>query len=163
MIRPIRAETERYGEYSKAGEFVYDHPFLWGSKRTGPDLQREGGKYPDSWHYLHMRAPKTTSPGSLMPSYTWMYDSTLDDSHIEGKIITLRRLGVPYPAGYETLAQADLRAQAKTIADGLNAAGVDARADQEVIALIAYLQRLGADIKSSAVAPAPTGQIAGGQ
>ena len=163
MIRPIRAETERYGEYSKAGEFVYDHPFLWGSKRTGPDLQREGGKYPDSWHYLHMRAPKTTSPGSLMPSYTWMYDSTLDDSHIEGKIITLRRLGVPYPAGYETLAQAALRAQAKTIADGLNAAGVDARADQEVIALIAYLQRLGADIKSSVVAPAPTGQIAGGQ
>jgi len=148
MIRPIRAETERYGDYSKAGEFVYDHPFLWGSKRTGPDLQREGGKYPDSWHFLHMRTPSSTSPGSIMPAYTWLYSSTLDDSHIEGKIITLRRLGVPYPDGYERQAQADLRAQAATIANGLTAAGVNASADQEVIAVIAYLQRLGTDIKN---------------
>ena len=163
MIRPIRAETERYGDYSKAGEFVYDHPFLWGSKRTGPDLQREGGKYPDSWHYLHMRSPKATSPGSLMPSYGWMYDNSLDDSHIEGKIITLRRLGVPYPDGYEHLAQRDLRAQASAIAANLTSAGVDARADQEVIALIAYLQRLGTDIKSNASAPVAAAETTGGQ
>ena len=73
MIRPMRAETERYGDYSKPGEFVYDHPFLWGSKRTGPDLHRVGGKYPDSWHFLHMKDPRATSPGSIMPGYPWMY------------------------------------------------------------------------------------------
>jgi cytochrome c oxidase cbb3-type subunit I/II len=152
MIRPIRAETERYGDYSKAGEFVYDHPFLWGSKRTGPDLQREGGKYPDSWHFLHLRTPASTSPGSIMPAYTWLYSSKLDDSDIEGKIITLRRLGVPYPDGYERQAQADLRAQAAKIASGLTNAGVDASPDQEVIAVIAYLQRLGTDIKNKPAA-----------
>jgi cytochrome c oxidase cbb3-type subunit I/II len=159
MVRPIRAETERYGEYSKPGEFVYDHPFLWGSKRTGPDLQRVGGKYPDSWHFLHMRKPVSTSPGSLMPAYTWIYTDKLDDSDIEGKIITLRRLGVPYPAGYERQAQTDLRAQAARIAAGLKGAGFDAGADREIVALIAYLQRLGTDIKakSQAADAAPKG------
>jgi cytochrome c oxidase cbb3-type subunit I/II len=161
MVRPIRAETERYGEYSKAGEFVYDHPFLWGSKRTGPDLQREGGKYPDSWHFLHLRTPSSTSPGSIMPAYTWLYTSRLDDSHIEGKIITLRRLGVPYPDGYERQAQADLRKQAAAIAGGLTNAGIDASADREIIAVIAYLQRLGTDIThapAAAVAAADGGR-----
>src|SRR6185369_2190119 len=147
MIRPMRAETERYGDYSKAGEFVYDHPFLWGSKRTGPDLQREGGKYPDSWHFLHMRDPRATSPGSIMPAYTWLYSDTLDISHTEGKIITLRRLGVPYPEGYEGRALTDLRAQAVKIAEGLKTGGLPAEPQQEVIALIAYMQRLGTDIK----------------
>jgi cytochrome c oxidase cbb3-type subunit I/II len=154
MIRPIRAETERYGDYSKPGEFVYDHPFLWGSKRTGPDLQRVGGKYPDSWHFLHMRQPTATSPGSIMPAYTWIYDASLDDSHIEGKIITLRRLGVPYPPGFEARAQAELHAQADRMTAGLKAAGLPARPDQEVVALIAYLQRLGTDIKAPASASA---------
>ncbi len=162
MIRPIRAETERYGEYAKPGEFVYDHPFLWGSKRTGPDLEREGGKYPDSWHFLHMRSPVSTSPGSIMPAYTWIYDQKLDDSDLEGKIITLRRLGVPYPAGYERQAQADSRAQAASIAAGLTRAGLDAPPDREIIAFIAYLQRLGTDIKNknqtaALTAPAPEG------
>jgi cytochrome c oxidase cbb3-type subunit I/II len=147
MIRPMRAETERYGEYSKPGEFVYDHPFLWGSKRTGPDLHRVGGKYPDSWHYLHMKDPRSTSPGSIMPSYPWMYDTKLDDTHIEGKIITLRRLGVPYPAGFEQQARTDMQAQAAQVAERLKGAGMDTPADREIIALIAYLQRLGTDAK----------------
>jgi cytochrome c oxidase cbb3-type subunit I/II len=147
MIRPMRAETERYGEYSKPGEFVYDHPFLWGSKRTGPDLAREGGKYPDSWHYLHLNEPSSTSPGSIMPAYSWLYTHTLDTSHTEGKIITMRKLGVPYSAGFEQQAGADLHAQAETVAARLTAAGVNASPDLEIIALIAYLQRLGTDIK----------------
>ena len=147
MVRPMRAETERYGEYSKAGEYVYDHPFLWGSKRTGPDLHRVGGKYPDSWHFLHMKDPASTSPGSLMPGYPWLYTAPLDVSHTEGKIIALRRVGVPYPDGYEREATGDLREQARRVAADLNAAGQSANADREIIALIAYLQRLGTDIK----------------
>jgi cytochrome c oxidase cbb3-type subunit I/II len=162
MIRPIRAETERYGDYSKAGEYVYDHPFLWGSKRTGPDLHREGGKYPDSWHYLHMKQPSATSPGSIMPGYPWLYEQALDTSHIEGKIITLRRLGVPYPLAYEnpmlremgqpliSAARLDLDRQAARIAAGLREAGMPTAPDREIVALIAYLQRLGTDIKAAA-------------
>jgi cytochrome c oxidase cbb3-type subunit I/II len=164
MIRPLRAETARYGDYSKAGEFVYDHPFLWGSKRTGPDLHREGGKYPPSWHFVHMKQPGATSPGSIMPGYPWLYDDDLDTSHIEGKIITMQRLGVPYPAGFERRAEAELRAQAHSIADGLTRGGVEANPDREIIALIAYLERLGTDIKPAAaagIAGAATG--AGGQ
>jgi cytochrome c oxidase cbb3-type subunit I/II len=167
MVRPIRAETERYGEYSKAGEFVYDHPFLWGSKRTGPDLHRVGGKYPDSWHYLHMRQPSATSPGSIMPGYPWLYDAALDTSHVEGKIITLRRLGVPYPTAYEkpmlrelglpvvSAARLDLEAQAGRIAASLSQAGLNVAPDREIVALIAYLQRLGTDIKAQPAADIP--------
>jgi cytochrome c oxidase cbb3-type subunit I/II len=169
MVRPMRAETVRYGDYSKPGEFVYDHPFLWGSKRTGPDLHRVGGKYPDSWHFVHMKQPSATSPQSIMPGYPWMFDARLDPSHVEGKIITLRRLGVPYPDGYERQAAGDLAAQAAKIADGLKANGFDTSADREIVALIAYLQRLGTDIKSPpagnreiASAPAPAAE-AGGQ
>jgi cytochrome c oxidase cbb3-type subunit I/II len=147
MIRPMRAETERYGEYSKAGEFVFDHPFLWGSKRTGPDLHRVGGKYPDTWHYMHMKSPPSTSPGSLMPAYPWLYGARLETSHTEGKIITLRRLGVPYPDGYEGQAVQDLKAQAARVSASLVSAGQPADPDQEIVALIAYLQRLGTDIK----------------
>jgi cytochrome c oxidase cbb3-type subunit I/II len=147
MVRPMRAETERYGEYSKPGEFVYDHPFLWGSKRTGPDLHRVGGKYPDGWHFVHMKEPTATSPGSIMPGYPWLYERTLDTSHIEGKIITLRRLGVPYPEGFEREAENALKEQAAKIADGLTQAGMAIEPDKEIIALIAYLQRLGTDIK----------------
>jgi len=154
MIRPMRAETARYGDYSKAGEFVYDHPFLWGSKRNGPDLHREGGKYPSSWHFLHMKQPSTTSPGSIMPGYPWLYDTNLDTSHIEGKIITLRRLGVPYPAGFERTAEADLRTQARLLADALTRGGLEANPDREIIAVIAYLQRLGTDIKPTTAAHA---------
>jgi cytochrome c oxidase cbb3-type subunit I/II len=167
MIRPLRAETVRYGDYSKPGEFVYDHPFLWGSKRTGPDLHRVGGKYPDSWHFVHMKQPTATSPQSIMPGYPWLYDARLEPSHVEGKIITLRRLGVPYPDGYEQKAASELTAQATAIADGLNRSGLRTSADREIVALIAYLQRLGTDVKTAptgapAIAAAPTRAAEGG-
>jgi cytochrome c oxidase cbb3-type subunit I/II len=147
MVRPFRSETARYGEYSKAGEFVYDHPFLWGSKRTGPDLHRVGGKYPDSWHYMHFKAPQTISPGTIMPAYPWLIDKKVDQSHIEGKIITLRRLGVPYPEGYEKQATADMKAQAEQVAKRLKQSGAEVSPESEMVALIAYMQRLGTDIK----------------
>lgn len=151
MVRPFRSETERYGQYSLAGEFVYDHPFQWGSKRTGPDLHRVGGKYPDAWHFNHMREPRSTSPGSNMPGYTWMYENDLDISHTEGKIITMKKLGVPYPDGYESKATADLQVQAAKIAENLKASGFnDVDQKKEIVALIAYLQRLGTDVKKSA-------------
>ncbi|HND00156.1 MAG TPA: cytochrome-c oxidase, cbb3-type subunit II, partial [Myxococcota bacterium] len=155
MIRPFRSETERYGEYSKAGEFVYDHPFLWGSKRTGPDLHRVGGKYPDAWHYNHLDDPRTTSPGSIMPRYSWLLTQKLDISSLPARIGALRKIGVPYPAGYEQKAEVELKAQAARVAANLQSGMVKASPDSEVIALIAYLQRLGTDIKAApAAAPA---------
>ncbi|MGZ3999321.1 MAG: cytochrome-c oxidase, cbb3-type subunit I, partial [Mucilaginibacter sp.] len=118
-IRPFRSETERYGEYSKAGEFVYDHPFLWGSKRTGPDLQREGGKYGNSWHYSHLMDPRLMSPGSIMPQYDWLITQKLDTSTTGAKIRAMQKLGVPYPKGFDKIANQDLDKQAKGIADNL--------------------------------------------
>ncbi len=147
MIRPFRSETERYGEYSKAGEFVYDHPFQWGSKRTGPDLAREGGKYPDSWHYNHMDDPRTMSPGSIMPSYAHMIDNDLDVSTTAGKIRAMQTLGVPYPEGYDKLAERDVVRQAKVIQKSLANDGIKVSDKKQIIAVIAYLQRLGKDIK----------------
>jgi cytochrome c oxidase cbb3-type subunit I/II len=152
MVRPFRSETERYGEYSKAGEFVYDHPFLWGSKRTGPDLHREGKKYPNTWHYLHMQEPRQISPGSLMPNYAWMLENDLDISTTEDKINAMRKLGVPYPEGYEKTANDDLNKQAMEIAADLQKNGAPAAPEKEIIAMIAYLQRLGIDIKGEKTA-----------
>jgi cytochrome c oxidase cbb3-type subunit I/II len=149
MVRPFRSETERYGEYSKSGEFIYDRPFLWGSKRTGPDLHREGGKYPDSWHYNHMLVPQTMSPGSIMPPYPWLIDDELNTSSTADKIKVLTMLGTPYPEGYESIAVQDLQKQASQIADRLRKDGIedDNLEKKEIVALIAYLQRLGTDIK----------------
>ncbi|WP_421978190.1 cytochrome-c oxidase, cbb3-type subunit I [Roseivirga seohaensis] len=161
MVRPFRSETERYGEYSKAGEFVYDHPFLWGSKRTGPDLHRVGGKWNNAWHLSHMYDPAAPSPGSIMPRYPWLFKQTINLDETAGKIKALRRVGVPYAEGYEETANIDLKAQANSI---LNDIKNDANGKQvmesieyetqtkisetsEIIALIAYLQRLGTDIK----------------
>jgi cytochrome c oxidase cbb3-type subunit I/II len=153
MVRPFRSETERYkGEYSKAGEFVYDHPFLWGSKRTGPDLHRIGGKYNDAWHFSHMWEPKDISPGSIMPSYKWLFDQSINKEATAGKISALRTVGVPYETGFEQNANADLDAQAKKITSGLKVDGIEVRDDAEIVALIAYLQRLGTDIKSASTA-----------
>jgi cytochrome c oxidase cbb3-type subunit I/II len=155
MIRPFRSETERYGEYSKAGEFVYDHPFLWGSERKGPDLAREGGKYPDAWHFNHMDDPRATSPGSIMPRYSWLLTQKMEVDTLPSHLIALRRIGVPYPAGYENgPAQKDLQAQADKIVANLKLGSVKADSDKEIIALIAYLQRLGTDIKSAPVTTA---------
>ncbi len=157
MVRPFRSETERYGEYSKAGEFVYDHPFLWGSKRTGPDLHRIGGKYPDAWHYNHMDDPRSTSPGSVMPPYPWLLTQKLDTTSLPARLKALRSVGVAYPEGYENgPAQKDLEAQAAKIVTNLKIGSVTASTNREIIAVIGYLQRLGTDIKTAPVAPAAT-------
>jgi cytochrome c oxidase cbb3-type subunit I/II len=150
MVRPFRSETARYGEYSKAGEFVYDHPFQWGSKRTGPDLAREGGKQPDSWHFKHMYDPRSVSQGSVMPPYPWLITDKLDVSKTADKIKAMQTLGVPYPKDYDAIALDDLRKQAKEIEGRLEEEmkkdNVDVDSETEIIALIAYLQRLGVDI-----------------
>jgi cytochrome c oxidase cbb3-type subunit I/II len=157
MVRPMRFETERYGEYSKSGEFIYDRPFLWGSKRTGPDLAREGVgklKKSDSWHYNHMLNPRNVYEQSIMPAYPWLITHDLDVSTTAAKIKTLRQLGTPYDEGYEEIANEDLARQAKKIADNLRKDGIEQEGleNKEIVALIAYLQRLGADITASAQA-----------
>lgn len=149
MIRPFRSETERYGEYSKSGEFIYDRPFQWGSKRTGPDLHRLGGKYPDSWHYNHMLEPTSMAPGSIMPTYPRLFSKDIDTRYTAAKIKTLQTMNTPYPDGYADKAVDDLKAQAKLVAENLakdkiTQEGVE---NKEIVALIAYLQRLGTDIK----------------
>jgi cytochrome c oxidase cbb3-type subunit I/II len=147
-VRPFRSETSRYGEYSKAGEFVYDMPFLWGSKRTGPDLHRIGGKYPNKWHFDHMLDPTITSPGSIMPQYPWLIDQQLDNSTLKAKMNAMRVLGVPYTNEQVENSLADLGKQAEGITKDLAANQVEVKSDREIIALIAYLQRLGTDIKA---------------
>jgi cytochrome c oxidase cbb3-type subunit I/II len=151
MIRPFRDETERYGEYTKSGEVVYDHPFQFGSKRTGPDLAREGVKSlpnykPDSWHYSHIVNPQQLSPESIMPQYPWLAENEIDLSVTPKKINVMRTLGVPYPEGYEDKAVADLQVQYNKIANGLRDGGIDVGENKEIIAMIAYLQRLGTDV-----------------
>jgi len=131
MIRPFRAETERYGHYSVAGESVYDHPFLWGSKRTGPDLARVGGRYGDDWHRIHLNNPRDVVPESNMPAYPWLAKSPADASHIERKLEVLRMLGVPY-------AQDDIQGAKAELQD---------KTEQD--ALIAYLQVLGTSVKAA--------------
>jgi cytochrome c oxidase cbb3-type subunit I/II len=160
MVRPLRFETVRYGEYSKSGEFVYDHPFQWGSKRTGPDLAREGGLRSNFWHFQHMIRPKDLSPGSIMPAYTWMNEDDLNLDLTEKKINAMRTLGVPYPERYAAIAVSDLKKQALLIATDIvsNIPGqklsesqkqekINSIVNKEIIAMIAYLQRLGTDIK----------------
>ncbi len=155
MIRPFRSETERYGEYSKAGEFVYDKPFQWGSKRTGPDLAREGTgnlKKSDGWHFRHFREPSSMSEGSIMPTYPFLIEQKLDTSNTAAKINAMRKLGVPYDKGYENQANKDLMTQANSIRINLKIEGIQVPADREVIALIAYMQRLGKDISKNKTA-----------
>jgi len=152
MVRPLKEEVVRYGVPSQSGEFVYDHPFQFGSKRTGPDLHRVGGKYPDFWHFKHMLDPRATSPGSIMPAYPWLYDRDLKVSSIQAKLKVMRKLGVPYSAEEVERAKEAVEAQAKKIADGLVEQGVKADPalpKREIIALIAYLQRLGRDVSSN--------------
>jgi cbb3-type cytochrome c oxidase subunit II len=153
MVRPFRDELERYGEYSKPGETVYEHPFLWGSKRTGPDLARVGGKYPHLWHVRHMEDPRSTSPRSLMPSYPWLLKKTLVVHDLPRKLAVLRTLGVPYSEEAVSSAVEDARAQALEIARAVTEQGGPANLeDREITAMVAFLQRLGMDIKQPAVA-----------
>lgn len=147
MVRPFRSEVARYGEYSKAGEFIYDHPFQWGSKRTGPDLARVGGKYPDSWHFNHMYEPSSMSPGSIMPAYTWLFENEIDTAITPAKIRAMQTLGVPYEEGYDAKANADLMAQAEKVKSNLAKDNIQVKSNKEIVALIAYLQRIGTDIK----------------
>ena len=167
MVRPFRSEVERYGPQSKAGEFVYDHPFLWGSKRTGPDLLREGGKYNDNWHFNHFWSPQSISAGSIMPSYKWLFDnSPLNISLTEKKMKAMQTLGVPYTDADISNAQKELRTQAIKIEESLkndpdfvksyddSKKKADAKGEKfvpmnerEIVAMIAYIQRLGTDIK----------------
>jgi cytochrome c oxidase cbb3-type subunit I/II len=149
MIRPFRHETERFGEYSKPGEFVYDHPFLWGSRRIGPDLAREGGKYPDLWHVRHMQDPRSITAKSIMPSYPQLLTDDLDFGVIQSRVDAMAMLGVPYgDAVKQGVARTMAEAQAKTIADGIaQQGGPTGLQRKEIVALTAYLQRLGTDIK----------------
>lgn len=125
MVRPLRAEVERYGHYSVAGEHVYEHPFLWGSKRTGPDLARVGGRYSDDWHKVHLFNPRTVVPESNMPAFPWLYDNKLDGEHTEAKMRALRKVGVPYTD------------------EDIEGAGEEVKGTTEMDALVAYLQQLG--------------------
>ncbi len=167
MVRPFRSEVERYGPQAKAGEFVYDHPFLWGSKRTGPDLLRVGGKYNDNWHFNHMWDPQSTSAGSIMPGYKWLFDNkALDISNIAGKMKAMQNLGVPYTDADIANANAAIAEQAKKIEANLHADPDYVKSyeeskqkaaakgevfvpmeQREIVAMIAYIQRLGTDIK----------------
>ncbi|HEX6171310.1 MAG TPA: cytochrome-c oxidase, cbb3-type subunit I [Chitinophagaceae bacterium] len=155
MIRPFRSETERYGEYSKAGEFVYDHPFQWGSKRTGPDLAREGTlnlKKTDTWHFNHMDDPQAISPGTIMPAYSFMLDKELDTASTPAKIKAMRMMGVPYAEGYEYIANKDLMNQATKIQSNLLNDSIRVKPNAEILAIIAYLQRLGTDTEKNKIA-----------
>jgi len=129
MVRPLRAEVERYGHYSVAGESVYEHPFLWGSKRTGPDLARVGGRYSDAWHRAHLYNPRNVVPESNMPSFPWLFDNFLDGKDTPKKMSALRSVGVPYTD--EDIAGAEEAAKGVT----------------EIDALVAYLQQLGILLK----------------
>jgi cbb3-type cytochrome c oxidase subunit II len=144
MVRPFRHEMERYGDYSKPGETVYESPFLWGSKRTGPDLARVGGKYPHLWHVRHMENPRSTSPRSIMPPYPWLLTRPIDFDRIPGKLSALQTVGLPYSDEEVEDAVALARAQAEQIAaDVVDQGGPAGLEDKEITALVAYLQKLG--------------------
>lgn len=155
-VRPMTHEVLRYGKASDAAEFVYDHPFQWGSKRTGPDLARVGGKYPDMWHYRHFFEPREVTAGSIMPRYTWLFDHKIDYNTLKKKMQVMVALGVPYSDLEIENSITDAQAQANTITNGLVESGVPAKiVDKEVISLIAYMQRIGIDF-STVEAPSET-------
>jgi len=156
MVRPLRYETERFGEYSKPGEFVYDHPFLWGSRRIGPDLARVGGKYPDLWHIRHFAEPKSIVQNSIMPVYKHLQERPLDFAGIQRRVDAMVMLGVPYGEAVQRAPEM-AREQAAQMAAAIESQGGPAGlADREVIALVAYLQRLGRDIKTPVVSDGGT-------
>ncbi len=143
MIRPMRFETTRYGEVSTLADSVYDHPFQWGSKRTGPDLAREGGKYPNLWHYRHMVDPRAITPGSNMPPYPHLAENKVDLTVTDQKVQAMKSIGVPYTDADVKNAQGDAHEQGAAIAKDLAGEGVKVEPDTQLVALISYLQRLG--------------------
>lgn len=166
MIRPFRHETERYGEYSKPGEFVYDHPFLWGSRRIGPDLARQAGKYPDLWHVRHLEDPRAITANSIMPAYPHLLTKDLDFEGIQRRVDAMVMLGVPYGEAVRDgaaprMARAQAARMAAAIAEQGGPRGLETK---QVIAITAYLQRLGHDIKQVSTASASrAGAMGGGQ
>jgi cytochrome c oxidase cbb3-type subunit I/II len=162
MVRPMRAELLRYGEWTRAGEYAYDRPFQLGSRRIGPDLQRVGGKYPDAWHFEHLRDPRSTSPGSVMPAYPWLLEDRVAMQDVYASVRALEKLGVPYRNVTQETVAAAVRSQARAITNSLEGMEITTEPDREIVALIAYLQRLGLDGKAAlaraaASDSAPTG------
>jgi len=160
MIRPFKTETDRYGHFSMPGEGIYERPFLYGSRRTGPDLSRVGGKYPNSWHWIHLRNPREIEPRSNMPPYEFLLQDELDLSLVQRKLEVLRDLGHPYSDTDIRDAAESARAQADGVVAALRRDGqalTDVQARSEAIALIAYLQRLGTDLREQQAALAGTG------
>jgi len=143
MIRTLVPDVMRYGDYSRLGESIYDYPFQWGSRRIGPDLARVGGKYPDSWHYHHMLDPRSISPGSNMPNYPWLFEKDTDVAALPAKLAVQRTLGVPYPEQTPAEIQAQVDAQANEITARLREADIFVEPSREIVAIIAYLQKLG--------------------
>jgi cytochrome c oxidase cbb3-type subunit I/II len=145
MVRPMRSEVLRYGEWTRAPEYMYDRPFQLGSRRIGPDLQRLGGKYPDAWHFEHMRDPRATSPGSVMPAYSWLHERALDPADVTRSVRALQRVGTPYEGNLATMVPQEMERQGRQIVANLGQASIQTTWDREIIALIAYLQRLGVE------------------
>jgi len=155
QVRPMKTETERYGVYSMAGEGIYDRPFLWGSRRTGPDLARVGGKYPDSWHWIHFRNPRDIEPRSNMPAFEFLLETELDTSTTSAKLAVLQSLGHPYTDEEVANAAEDAMAEAEEVAERLRAEGMELsplNARSEVLAVIAYMQSLGVAVKDAPMA-----------
>jgi cytochrome c oxidase cbb3-type subunit I/II len=143
QIRTLVGDVLRYGDYSKLGESIYDHPYQWGSKRTGPDLAREGGRYPNSWHFFHMRDPRQISPGSTMPNYPWLFTARTDIAALPKKIAVQKMLGIPFTQTTKAEIEQACATQGATIVADLKTAGAETAADREIVALIAYMQKLG--------------------
>jgi len=154
MVRTLTADTARFGDYSKPEEFIYDHPSQWGSKRTGPDLHRLGGRYPNLWHYAHLTDPRSTSPGSNMPSYRWLDEARIDVKMTPKKLALMQKLGVPYANRDIDDAAKAAEAQGDAIVADLGSQGITTRWDSEIVALISYLQRLGRDVGVRPAGPA---------
>ena len=154
MIRPMRAETMRYGEWSRAAEYAHDRPFQLGSRRIGPDLARIGRKYPDAWHYNHMRDPRSTSPGSVMPPYPWLFTSQVAPDDIAASVRAMTIAGTPYPEMSVADVSASMLEEGGAIVANLAAVDLSAEPLDEIVALIAYMQRLGTDIDAILAAEA---------
>ena len=148
-VRPMRAEILRYGPWSRAWEYQYDRPFQLGSRRIGPDLHRVGNKYPDAWHYEHMRDPRSTTPGSVMPPYAWLLNGRIDADDVRASVVALRKTGTPYSDADIAGVQESLSLQGGEIVGRLAGAGIETTPDRKIVALIAYLQRLGVEGKAA--------------